>query len=235
MRTGRPASRHIVDNALQESGEVRLPPGLARALIAGELQRGADHGVHLGDGGQHLVPLLRILDGFGPQPQQRQRRAQIVRDGRQQARPVLDQAAQARLHGVEGTGRLPRLDGAGLRQRRSVDIMAEPFGGRCQRGKGCGHAADGPHGHGENDDRHDTHGQQELTRERGAACRQGGRKREPLAIRQRESRPADRESRRNRRSRASWGHAPSCARDRTAARPLADADTRGCRAVPRDS
>ena len=161
------------------------PPGLARALIAGELQRGADHGIHLGDRGQHLVPLLRILDGFGPQPQQRQRRAQIVRDGRQQARAVLDQAAQARLHVVEGAGRLPRLGGSGFGQRRCVDVMAEPFGGRCQRGKGCGHAPDGPHGHGQNDDCHDAHGKQELSRERGAAGRQGSRKREPLAIRQR--------------------------------------------------
>ena len=164
----------------------------------------------------------------------RQRRAQIVRDGRQQARAVLDQTAQARLHVVEGTGRLPGLDGAGFGQRRGVDIVAEPFGGRCQRGKGCGHAADGPHGHGENDDCHDAHGKQELSGERGAAGRQGGRKREP--------RPSARGMETCRSRKAAnppkpciIGPCPIMCQGPNGGPSAADADTRGCRAGPRDS
>ena len=53
-----------------------------------------------------------------------------------------------------------------------------------KRGKRRGHASHDPHRHGENDDRHDTHRQEELTRERRAALGQRGRERKPLAIRQ---------------------------------------------------
>ena len=99
-----------------------------------------------------------------------------MRDRRQQARAVLDQTAQARLHVVEGARGLPGLDGAGFGQRRGIHIVAKPLGRRRQRGKRSGHAPHGPHGHGENDDRHDAHRQQELSGEGGAACGQGSRK-----------------------------------------------------------
>ena len=58
------------------------------------------------------------------------------------------------------------LDGAGLRQRWRIDIVPEPLGGRCQRAKRGGDTAHRPHRHGENDDRHDAHGEEELTRRR---------------------------------------------------------------------
>ena len=107
-----------------------------------------------------------------------------MRDGCQQARAVLDQAAQPRLHVVEGARGLPGLGGAGFGQGRRVHIVAEPLGSNRERGERCGHAPDGPHGHGENDDCHNGHGEEELRGERGAAGRQGSREREPLAIRQ---------------------------------------------------
>ena len=109
-----------------------------------------------------------------------------MRDRRQHARPVFDQAAQPGLHGVERARGLTCLDRASLRHRWSIQVIAEPFGSCRHCGKRRCHAAHGPYRDRENNDRHNPHRKQELARKVRAALRQGGREGKPLAIGQRD-------------------------------------------------
>ena len=157
---------HVVDHAGKECREIGSATRLGHRLVAGEFQRCGDHGIHFGNGGQHLVPLGRILHIFRAKPQKRQRCAQVVRDRGEHPRSIFDEAAQTRLHGVERPRRLPHFDRAGLGHRRSIQIIAEYFGCGRERGERRRHASNDPYGDGENNDRHECHRKQELPAKR---------------------------------------------------------------------
>ena len=123
----------VLAHPLDQRREVDLARGLARRLVAREGERRLDHALHLVEGGEEALPGLVLLDQLGPQPQRRDRRPEVVAEGSQQAGAVVDEAAQPRLHGVEGPRRPPQLVRAPLRQRLDRLAAAEPVRRQRQR------------------------------------------------------------------------------------------------------
>ena len=175
---------HVVDDAGEQRGDVDLAARLGVHLVAGESQRRADHVVHLADGREHLVALLGVGDLLRAQPQQRQRRAQIVRQRRQHLGAALDQPAQPLLHAVEGARGALHFGGAGLGQGRRRHVAAEAVGGAGQQAERRGDAPHRPDRDDEHDHPHQRHRDDELPRYRRPALRQGGGERQPLAVAQ---------------------------------------------------
>ena len=104
-----------------------------------------------------LLADLLVLDELGAQAQGRDRRAQIVRDRRQHAGAVLDEALQAGMHAVEGAGRLAHVGRPALGHRRHRLAAAEPLGGGRELRHRPGQAAHHEdHDHGQRH-RHDPH------------------------------------------------------------------------------
>ena len=100
---------------------------LARGVGARKCDRRGDHCLHFVEILEHLRPLLVIADELGAQPHARDRRAQVVGNGRDHERTVVDETPDALLHQVEGPGRVPDFGGPRFAQRRRIDVGAEPI------------------------------------------------------------------------------------------------------------
>ena len=76
-----------------------------------------------------MVRGVIVLDEFGPQPQTGDRGAQIVADCRQHLSSIVDEAADAAAHRVEGAGHGHHLLRPVPGQRHEVHARAEGIGG----------------------------------------------------------------------------------------------------------
>ena len=86
----------ILAQTLDQGGEIDRAGILAARLLAGKGERRLGHALHLVQRLQDLGARLVVVDELGAQAQRGHRRAQIVRDRREHAGAVLDEALQAR-------------------------------------------------------------------------------------------------------------------------------------------
>ncbi len=134
-------------------------------IVAREGKGRFDHALHVVEVGQHLVALLLVLDELGAQPQAGDRRAQVVRDGRQHLRAVLDEAANALLHLVEGARGPAHLHRSRLAQRWRIDVHAQALRGSGEDAKRLVEVMDDDHREDQHGAQHDRHGQHEAVGE----------------------------------------------------------------------
>jgi hypothetical protein len=129
----------VVAERAYQSGEIHVLARLDGAVVAREGQRLVEHGRHGVQIGDRLPLLLGVVDQLGAQPQTGQQRAQIVCDGREHARAVIDQALNALLHLVEGLCRLNDLARPRLGHGRGAHVGAEPARGLGEAAERYGH------------------------------------------------------------------------------------------------
>ena len=94
-------------------------------IVPEELQCGVDHRLHFIDVAKQPLLLLLILDELTPQAHAGQGRAQVMGDGREHLRAVLDEVLQLGLHGVESEDRLTDFMGPDRLHRRRPEVDAK--------------------------------------------------------------------------------------------------------------
>ena len=124
-------------------------------------QSRSDHSFHFIKVGEHLPLLFLVLHILCAKAQTRDRRSQIMCYCGHHLSSVLDEAADAILHIVEGPRSSPHLARAGLQQAWRVHIDAEPFCGAGKRVQGRDQPAHSPHREADHAQQHDRHGQDE--------------------------------------------------------------------------
>ena len=127
---------------MQKGKQVDILARLPGRIVTGEAQGRGDHILHLLEIDEHFALLFLVLDKLGAQAQARNRCAQVVGYGRDHLRAVLDEAADAVLHLVEGADGVAHLPGPGFGEGRGVHVQPQAFGGARKAGEGGAHARD---------------------------------------------------------------------------------------------
>ena len=99
----------IVAEALDERDQVRRCPRLVGRIVARECQRRIEHGLHIVEVRQGLVVLIFLRDELRAQAKPGQKGSQVVADGGQHHRSVVDQVAEPLLHAIERPGGIPEF------------------------------------------------------------------------------------------------------------------------------
>ncbi|MNJ55295.1 hypothetical protein D3C77_507780 [compost metagenome] len=115
----------VVDQGLQELGQVEGGGGLQTGFIAKEVQRGIDHALHFIDITKQLLLLLGIFDELAAQAHTCQRRTQIMGNSRKHLRAFGNEVLDLRLHGVERGDRLAQFMGAFESDRWRTQVAAK--------------------------------------------------------------------------------------------------------------
>ena len=118
----------IAADAVEQRIEVERLQRLRAVHAARQIEPFAHHQLHGRQVAHQLVAQLFIRHLFQPQPQTRQRRLQVVRNGGQHLGALSDVLANPCLHRVEGGRGAPDLAGAVLGQRRPVDVAPQIVG-----------------------------------------------------------------------------------------------------------
>jgi hypothetical protein len=116
---------NVIAERTHQGSEVHVLARLAGAVVPSEGQGLVEHGRHGVEIGDRLALLLGVVDQLGAQPQTGEYRAQIVGDGSEHARAVVDEALDALLHLIERPCRLEDLARPGLGHRRGIYIGAK--------------------------------------------------------------------------------------------------------------
>jgi hypothetical protein len=118
----------VLDEAVQQRFHVDGLRGLGVLQSAQVGQHAVDHRLHGVDVGVQFLLPRGVIDQLGAQAQARERRAQVVRDGRERPAALDHQLTQPLLHEIEGLGSATHFDRAGFLQRRRIEVARKGVG-----------------------------------------------------------------------------------------------------------
>src|SRR5258705_8278313 len=112
----------IVGDGLQYAREIEARRRFLVCITTEERQSPVDHRLHLVDIPEQFRLLYLVVDQLATQTHARQRRTQIVRDGRQHHRALRHEFLDLRLHGIESADHFAEFPGPALGERRGLRI-----------------------------------------------------------------------------------------------------------------